>query len=114
VPLGVIIILILSFTAYFIYLNRPKAAKKQPPLVNEYYEIICWANKHAISYPENATPTQTLEHISNQAPHAEQQITAFCELFKQVRYARHPFTKERKNQAKDLIKLIKSTKQRNL
>lgn len=114
VPLGVIIILILSFTAYFIYLNRPKASTKQPPLVNEYYEIIRWANKHAISYPENATPTQTLEHISNQAPHAEQQITAFCELFKQVRYARHPFTKERKNQAKYLIKLIKSTKQRNL
>lgn len=114
VPLGVIIILILSFTAYFIYLNRPKASTKQPPLVNEYYEIIRWANKHAISYPENATPTQTLEHICNQAPHAEQQITAFCELFKQVRYARHPFTKERKNQAKYLIKLIKSTKQRNL
>lgn len=114
VPFGVIIILILSFTAYFIYLNRPKAATKQPPLVNEYYEIIRWANKHAISYPENATPTQTLEHISNQAPHAEQQITAFCELFKQVRYARHSFTKERKTQAKDLIKLIKSTKQRNL
>ena len=114
VPLGVIIILILSFTAYFIYLNRPKASTKQPPLVSEFYEIIRWANKNAISYPENATPTQTLEHISNQAPHAEQQITAFCELFKQVRYARHPFTKERKNQAKDLIKLIKSTKQRNL
>lgn len=114
VPLGVIISLIVSFTAYFIYLNRPKTATKKPPMVNEYYEIIRWANKHTIYPPENATPTQTLEHISKQAPHAEQQITAFCQLFEQVRYARLPFTKERKNQAKDLIKLIKSTKQRNL
>ena len=31
-------------------------------------------------------------------------------LFNQVRYGRKPFTKERKTQAKDLIKLIKSSK----
>lgn len=114
VPLGVIIVLILSFSAYFIYINRPKATTKQPPLVKEYYQILSWANKHTINYPENATPIQTLQHISQQAPYAEQQITAFCHLFEQVRYARQPFTKERKNQAKDLIKLIKSIKQRNL
>ena len=114
VPLGVIIVLILSFSAYFIYINRPKATTKQPPLVKEYYQILSWANKHTINYPENATPIQTLQHISQQVPYAEQQITAFCHLFEQVRYARQPFTKERKNQAKDLIKLIKSIKQRNL
>jgi transglutaminase-like putative cysteine protease len=114
VPLGVIIVLILSFSAYFIYINRPKATTKQPPLVKEYYQILSWANKHTINYPVNATPIQTLQHISQQAPYAEQQITAFCHLFEQVRYARQPFTKERKNQAKDLIKLIKSIKQRNL
>jgi transglutaminase-like putative cysteine protease len=114
VPLGVIIVLILSFSAYFIYINRPKETTKQPPLVNEYYQLLKWANKQAINYPENATPIQTLQYISQQAPYAEQQITAFCHLFEQVRYARQPFTKERKNQAKDLIKLIKSIKQRNL
>lgn len=114
VPLGVIIVLILSFSAYFIYINRPKATTKQPPLVKEYYQILSWANKHTINYPKNATPIQTLQHISQQAPYAEQQITTFCHLFEQVRYARQPFTKERKNQAKDLIKLIKSIKQRNL
>ena len=114
VPLGVIIVLILSFSAYFIYINRPKVTTKQPPLVNEYYQLLKWANKQAINYPENAPPVQTLLHISQHAPYAEQQITAFCHLFEQVRYARQPFTKERKNQAKDLIKLIKSIKQRNL
>ena len=114
VPLGVIIVLTLSFSTYFIYINRPKATTKQPPLVKEYYQILSWANKHTINYPENATPVQTLLHISQHAPYAEQQITAFCHLFEQVRYARQPFTKERKNQAKDLIKLIKSIKQRNL
>ena len=114
VPLGVIIVLILSFSAYFIYINRPKVTTKQPPLVNEYYQILKWANKQAINYPENAPPVQTLLHICQHAPYAEQQITAFCHLFEQVRYARQPFTKERKNQAKDLIKLIKSIKQRNL
>ena len=111
VPLGVIIVLILSFSAYFIYINRPKVTTKQPPLVNEYYQLLKWANKQAINYPENAPPVQTLLHISQHAPYAEQQITAFCHLFEQVRYARQPFTKERKNQAKDLIKLIKSIKQ---
>ncbi|MFP3352315.1 DUF3488 and transglutaminase-like domain-containing protein [Pseudoalteromonas sp. SIMBA_153] len=114
VPLGVIIVLILSFSAYFIYINRPKVTTKQPPLVNEYYQILKWANKQAINYPENAPPVQTLLHICQHAPYAEQQITAFCHLFEQVRYARQPFSKERKNQAKDLIKLIKSIKQRNL
>ena len=114
VPLGVIIVLTLSFSTYFIYINRPKATTKQPPLVKEYYQILSWANTHTINYPENATPIQTLQYISQQAPYAEQQITAFCHLFEQVRYARQPFTKERKNQAKDLIKLIKSIKQRNL
>lgn len=114
VPLGVIIVLILSFSAYFIYINRPKVTTKQPPLVNEYYQLLKWANKQAINYPENAPPVQTLLHICQHAPYAEQQITAFCHLFEQVRYARQPFTKERKNQAKDLIKLIKSIKQRNL
>lgn len=114
VPLGVIIVLILSFSAYFIYINRPKVTTKQPPLVNEYYQLLKWANKEAINYPKNATPIQTLQHISQHAPYAEQQIIAFCYLFEQVRYARQPFTKERKNQAKDLIKLIKSIKQRNL
>lgn len=114
VPLGVIIVSILSFSAYFIYINRPKVTTKQPPLVNEYYQLLKWANKQAINYPENAPPVQTLLHICQHAPYAEQQITAFCHLFEQVRYARQPFTKERKNQAKDLIKLIKSIKQRNL
>jgi len=114
VPLGVIIVLILSFSAYFIYINRHKVTTKQPPLVNEYYQLLKWANKQAINYPKNAPPVQTLLHISQHAPYAEQQIIAFCYLFEQVRYARQPFTKERKNQAKDLIKLIKSIKQRNL
>ncbi|MFP3459148.1 DUF4129 domain-containing protein, partial [Psychrobacter sp. SIMBA_152] len=76
--------------AYFIYINRPKVTTKQPPLVNEYYQILKWANKQAINYPENAPPVQTLLHICQHAPYAEQQITAFCHLFEQVRYARQP------------------------
>ncbi|XQF93763.1 transglutaminaseTgpA domain-containing protein [Pseudoalteromonas espejiana] len=45
VPLGVVLFLITSFSAYFIYLNWPRNNKKQAPLVNELESLNKWAKK---------------------------------------------------------------------
>lgn len=114
VPLSVIVILGLTFVSYFVYLNWPKPATKLAPMVKEFEQLINWAKKRKLKIADHLTPTQQLQHLASQAPHVEQQLLEFSQLFNQVRYAKKPFNKERKTQAKYLIKLIKSTKQRNL
>jgi protein-glutamine gamma-glutamyltransferase len=114
VPLTVVTILGLSFISYFAYLNWPKRAAKLPPLVSEYNQLLRWAKKQQIIGPAHYTPAQQLSYIAEQAPQIAQPLNEFSVLFKKVRYSNKPFTKEHKNQAKDLIKLIKISKQRRL
>lgn len=110
VPLAVILGLAFSFAAYFIYLNWPRNKSKRPPLVAEFEAIKLWANKNNITAPSHYSPNQQLIYFAEQSPVAAAPLIEFSYLFNQVRYAKKPFTKERKNQAKDLIKLIKSSK----
>ena len=110
VPLAVILGLAFSFAAYFIYLNWPRNKSKRPPLVAEFEAIKLWANKNNITAPSHYSPNQQLIYFAEQSPEAAAPLSEFSYLFNQVRYAKKAFTKERKNQAKDLIKLIKSSK----
>ena len=110
VPLAVILGLAFSFAAYFIYLNWPRNKSKRPPLVSEFEAIKHWAGKNDIAAPSHYSPNQQLIYFAEQSPDAAEPLSEFSYLFNQVRYAKKPFTKERKNQAKDLIKLIKSSK----
>ncbi|WP_405600500.1 MULTISPECIES: transglutaminaseTgpA domain-containing protein [unclassified Pseudoalteromonas] len=115
VPLMVLLIAGFSFAGYFVYLNWPQKSKtKPPPIVKEYLEILRWAQKNKVIAPEHLTPNQQLEYISQKKPEVGLLIIEFSQLFNQVRYAKTPFTKERKTQAKDLIKLIKSTNKRKI
>ncbi|XQF93762.1 hypothetical protein ACOBV9_08930 [Pseudoalteromonas espejiana] len=63
-----------------------------------------------IAAPVHYSPNQLLAHYAQQKPQIAKPLNEFSQLFNQVRYAKKPFTKERKTQAKDLIKLIKSSK----
>ncbi|MEL0632606.1 DUF3488 and transglutaminase-like domain-containing protein [Pseudoalteromonas carrageenovora] len=110
VPLIVLLTSGICFLAYFVYLNLPKRASKLAPMVKEFYEIQKWAKKHNIKTPDHLTPSQQLQVYMEQSPQSAQSISAFSQLFNQVRYGKKPFTKERKTQAKDLIKLIKISK----
>jgi hypothetical protein len=114
VPLIVFLILGFSFFIYFIYLNKPKRSTKLAPMVKEYFEVVHWAKKHNVIPSEHLTPSQQLYDIAKKNPQIAHSITQFSHLFNQVRYGKKPFTKERKTQAKDLIKLIKTTRQRKL
>lgn len=114
VPLIVILSLTLSFAAYFIYLNWPRNKAKHPPLVIEFAAIQHWAELQKITAPSHYSPNQQLLYFAEQKPDVAEPLNEFSDLFNQVRYAKKPFTKERKNQAKDLIKLIKSSKKRKL
>ena len=77
-------------------------------MVKEFYEVKAWAKKQKINTPDNLTPSQQLDFFADQLPRSAQSINTFRQLFNQVRYGKKPFTKERKTQAKDLIKLIKT------
>uniref|UniRef100_UPI00356473CE transglutaminase family protein n=1 Tax=Pseudoalteromonas sp. TaxID=53249 RepID=UPI00356473CE len=114
VPLVVLIVLVLSLSAYFIYLTWARPAKQLAPMVKEYRQIVKWANKLQLFPAHPLTPVQQLHFFAREIPEAEQQLHQFSLLFNQVRYENKPFNKDRKSQAKDLIKLIKSKKQRNL
>lgn len=110
VPLMVLLTAGFCFIGYFIYLNLPKRPAKLAPMVKEFYEVKAWAKKQKINTPDNLTPSQQLDFFAGQLPHSAQSINTFRQLFNQVRYGKKPFTKERKTQAKDLIKLIKISK----
>ena len=110
VPLIVLLTAGFCFVGYFVYLNLPKRPAKLAPMVKEFYEIKAWAKKQKINTPDNLTPSQQLHFFAEQLPHSAQSINTFSQLFNQVRYGKKPFTKERKTQAKDLIKLIKISK----
>jgi len=110
VPLIVLLTAGFCFVGYFVYLNLPKRPAKLAPMVKEFYEIKAWAKKQKINTPDNLTPSQQLRFFAEQFPHSAQSIHTFSQLFNQVRYGKKPFTKERKTQAKDLIKLIKISK----
>lgn len=111
VPLSLLLICVISFTAYFIYLNWPvKKVKDTPPIVKAYNDVLKIAKSQKINPAPTLTPTQTLDYIALKLPKASKPLYQFKHLFNQVRYGHKPFTKERKTQAKDLIKLIKSSK----
>ena len=110
VPLMVLLTAGFCFIGYFIYLNLPKRPSKLAPMVKEFYEVKAWAKKQKINTPDNLTPSQQLDFFADQLPRSAQSINTFSQLFNQVRYGKKPFTKERKTQAKDLIKLIKISK----
>lgn len=67
-----------------------------------------------LSAQSTTSLTRINKDYTSNAPTSEQHLNAFCELFKQVRYSRQALSKERKNQAKSLVKLSKSIEQRNL
>ena len=111
VPLVVLITAGLSFAIYFVYLNWPKAKPvKLPPIVKAYNEVFDWGNKNKITSADSLSPSQQLDHMAQQRPNASKELIEFKHLFENSRYANKPFTKERKTKAKDLIKLIKSSK----
>jgi len=110
VPLMVLLTAGFCFVGYFVYLNLPKRTAKLAPMVKEFNEIQTWAKKQKFNTPEHLTPSQRLQLYADQKPQAAQSINTFSQLFNQVRYGKKPFTKERKTQAKDLIKLIKTSK----
>ncbi|MBH0004158.1 DUF3488 and transglutaminase-like domain-containing protein [Pseudoalteromonas sp. SWYJZ12] len=110
VPLMVLLTAGFCFVGYFVYLNLPKRPAKLAPMVKEFYEVKAWAKKQKINTPDNLTPSQQLHFFADQLPRSAQSINTFSQLFNQVRYGKKPFTKERKTQAKDLIKLIKISK----
>ncbi|WP_166420328.1 DUF3488 and transglutaminase-like domain-containing protein [Pseudoalteromonas sp. Z1A8] len=110
VPLMVLLTAGFCFVGYFVYLNLPKRPTKLAPMVKEFYEVKAWAKKQKINTPDNLTPSQQLHFFADQLPRSAQSINTFSQLFNQVRYSKKPFTKERKTQAKDLIKLIKISK----
>ncbi len=110
VPLMVLLTAGFCFIGYFIYLNLPKRPAKLAPMVKEFYEVKAWAKKQKINTPDNLTPSQQLDFFADQLPRSAQSINTFRQLFNQVHYGKKPFTKERKTQAKDLIKLIKISK----
>ncbi|MFL3650968.1 MAG: transglutaminaseTgpA domain-containing protein [Pseudoalteromonas sp.] len=110
VPLIVLLTIGICFIAYFVYLNLPKRTTKLAPMVKEFYEIQKWAQKQNIKTPKHLTPSQQLQVYMEQSPQSAQSLSAFSQLFNQVRYAKKSFTNERKTQAKDLIKLIKTSK----
>ena len=111
VPLVVLITAGLSFAIYFVYLNWPKAKPvKLPPIVKAYNEVFDWGNKNKITSADSLSPSQQLDHMAKQRPNASKELIEFKQLFENSRYANKPFTKERKTKAKDLIKLIKSSK----
>ena len=115
VPLIVLLTAGFCFIGYFVYLNWPKqGSAKLAPMVKEYYQIVSWAEKQKLNISENLTPSQQLQYFAVHLPQVAQSINEFSELFNQVRYEKKPFTKERKTHAKDLIKLIKTSKQRKL
>ena len=111
VPLFVLITAALCFAVYFIYLNWPKTkTAKLPPIVKAYNEILHWGNKKNITSTDSHSPSQQLEFMAKKKPSASKELIEFKHLFENSRYANKPFTKERKTQAKDLIKFIKSSK----
>lgn len=101
------------FVSYFLYLRLAKHAPiQQHVLADDYLSIKRALEKQGFKFSNNITPLQFLHDAGNLVPLAKPHIDQFAELYSDVRYREKVFNLERKNQSKDLVKLIKTKTKR--
>ncbi|MBQ4832419.1 DUF3488 domain-containing protein [Pseudoalteromonas sp. MMG010] len=110
VPLFCVGVLCVIIGIYFVYLNFPVKKEKAIGIVKEYETLVKIMAKKNIISPEHYSPQQKLSYFAQQRPGNKPYFEQFNDLFVQIRYQQQAYTKQRKNQAINLINLIKNSK----